>query len=178
MELATLRRKPKMSYQMVQHLYHTSNYPHMDFMRLKQGFIIDDMVDGQAGDPPKVEQPGMIQKKKLKKKKNYGIHSYAFGILINQNHDSEYGKAGICVTPSILKSSLSLYVNKYVLYIAFPNIPHIEISDLAAGRYVINVHHVFRPMKNHHLIQVSSGEENKESNLGIQNDDINVPDVV
>lgn len=133
------------------------------------------MTDGQARGLPNVEQPRMVRKKELNKNINYVIHYHVFGVLINQRHDSGCGKAGIGVTHSILKSNLSLHVNKYVLNIALHNTPYIENFNPNVGGFMTNVSHMFRPMKNHHLIQVPFAEETRESNMGIQNDDINVP---
>lgn len=72
------KKHTNMSYKMVQHLSHTSDLPHMNFMRLKQGVVIKGMVDGQAGGPHNIEQPIVVQKKKLKKNKVYGIPSHFF----------------------------------------------------------------------------------------------------
>lgn len=57
------------------------------------------------------------------------------------------------------------YPNQWVVCVAsgndivIHNIPHVEQSNLTVGGLVINVTHVFGPMKNHPLIQVSFGEE-------------------
>lgn len=56
----------------------------MDFMRLKKGFFIEGKIGYQAGGPPNIEQLVMVQKKKLKKKRNYGIPSHVSGVLFNQ----------------------------------------------------------------------------------------------
>lgn len=100
------------------------------------------------------------------------------GVLINQNHDSEFGEAEMGVSHSILESSLKLYVNKYVSDIAFHNIPLVEKYDLADSGIVINVHNMYEPMENHHLIQMSFYKETQESNLGIQNNDNDVSNIL
>lgn len=72
------KKKIKMLHKMVQHLSHTSNLPHMDYIRLRQGFVIEGKVDSQSGGPPNFKQPVMVQMKELK---DYGILSHMSGVL-------------------------------------------------------------------------------------------------
>lgn len=66
-------KQTKMSYKMLQHLTHASELPLMDFMRLMQEVVIEGMTDGQTVGPPNIEQPIVVQKKKLKKIIDYGM---------------------------------------------------------------------------------------------------------
>lgn len=103
----------------------------------------------------------MVQKKKLMKNNDYGISlpigipSQVSRVLVNQKHDNVLGE----VTLNILKSNCRFFVRKYVPNITLHNISHVDKSDLAADGIVIDVPHMYGPMRNHHLIQMSFGEE-------------------
>lgn len=88
------------------------------------------------------------------------------GKLDNQKHDSGFGKTGICVMLSILKSCHGLYVKEYVLDIALLNFPHCVKTDLADREIVIDVLIMNGLMKNHHL--TSFYKKTQEINMGIQ----------
>lgn len=109
---------------MFQHLTHTSKLPLMDFMRLMRGVVIKGMVDGQARGPPNIEQPTMVQKKKLNKISDYGINSHIgvpshiSRIFTTQKHDVVFGETNIGVPPSLLNLSYNIYVPN----IAFHNV--------------------------------------------------------
>lgn len=45
----------------------------MKFMRLVQEVVIEGNTDGQVGCPPNIEQPTVVQKKKLQKISDYRI---------------------------------------------------------------------------------------------------------
>lgn len=98
----------------------------MDFMRLLQGVFIEGKADGQAGGPPNIEQPIMVQNKKLKKINDYdiilpiGVPSNYFGILIIQNHDFVFGEVEIG-GPSLLNINDKLYVREHILDNVFTN---------------------------------------------------------
>lgn len=79
-----LEKQSKRSYKMVQYITHTSDLPYMDFMRIKQRVVIKGKVDGQDGGPLNIEQPIVVQKKKLKKNRDYGIPSHLSGVLIKK----------------------------------------------------------------------------------------------
>lgn len=89
MKFVILRRKTNMSYKIFQHLTHTFDLPHMNFMRLKQEVAIKGMANCQARDPPNIGQPTVVLKKKLKKNGDYGIFfsigipSHIYGVLIH-----------------------------------------------------------------------------------------------
>lgn len=65
-------KQTKMSYNMLQYLTRVSKLSLMDFIRLMQGVVIEGKTGGQVGGPPNIEQPTIVQKKKLKKISNYG----------------------------------------------------------------------------------------------------------
>lgn len=163
---------------MVQHLTHTTNSPYMKSMRFKQGVFIEGKVDGQNEGPPNIEQPSVVQKKRLKKISDYGIilpvriASHMSGVLINQKHDNVFNEARTGVTFSVLKSNFRLYDKILVPDISLHNIPYV----LAAGGSVIDVSVMKGPMRNHHLIHMSVGEETHETNLGNQDVDKDVLD--
>lgn len=52
-----IRKQTKMS----QHHTHVYELPLMDFMRLMRKVIIEGKADGQAGGPPNIEQPTMVE---------------------------------------------------------------------------------------------------------------------
>lgn len=87
------------------------------------------------------------------------ITSHMNRVFINQKHEIVFGKVVIGVTLSVLKSNYNLYVKKYIPNIILDNIPHADMSDIASGRNVIDVPFMYGPMRNHHLIQKSFGEE-------------------
>lgn len=67
---------------MVQYLsYELTN---MKCMRLKQEVVIKGKTDGHARGPLNIEQPIVVQKKKLKKNRNYGVSYHLFRVLINK----------------------------------------------------------------------------------------------
>lgn len=72
-DVCQVGKQIKMSYYMFQHLTRVSKLPLMDFMRLMQRVVIEGKVDGKARGPTKIEQPTMVQKKKLNKISDYGI---------------------------------------------------------------------------------------------------------
>lgn len=131
----------------------------MDFLRFKHEFFIEGKDDGQIGGPPNIEQPIVVQKKELKKKKNYGILSCMSGFLFNQKHGSVFSETGMCVILNILKSSYKLYVKKYVPDIALHNIPQVDKTDIVTGEIMIEVPILYGNMRNHHLIHMYVGEE-------------------
>ena len=71
----------------------------MDFMRLRKGVVIEGMVDGHVGGSPNIEQPTMVQQKKLKKNSDCGIilligvPSHISKVLINKNLDIGIGES-------------------------------------------------------------------------------------
>lgn len=136
--------KTKMLHKMVQHITHTSDLPHMDTMRLKQGVVIEGKTDGQAGGPPNIKQLVVVQKKEFNR--NYGIPSQMYGVLFNQKHDNVFGKIGIGVTLNILKSSHRLFDKKYVLNIVVLSFPQVDKTDLVTGGIVIKVPLMYVPM--------------------------------
>lgn len=70
---------------------------------------------------------------------------------------------GISVTFSVLKSSYISCVDK---------------SDLAVGGIMIDVPLMYEPMRNHHLIQESFGEETYETIMGKHDVDKDVSDIL
>lgn len=107
----------------------------------------------------------MAWKNKLNKNSHYDssipirISSHMFELCLTKKNDSVFGKTGIKVTLNILKSSHGLFDKKFVPDIALHNIPHVEKYYLVAGGIMINVPHMYEPMKNHHLIQLYFGED-------------------
>lgn len=72
------------------------------------------------------------------------------GVLINKNHDMVDGKDGIYG----LNSSYKMYESDDSLH----NIPLIVMSDITVGGGMNNVPLKPRPMRIHHDIPMSSGE--------------------
>lgn len=64
----------------------------------------------------------------------------------------------------------------YVLDINLHNIPYFDKSDLAAGGNVLHVSLMYGPIRNHHIIQKSFGEDAQE--IDIENQDVDVPDIL
>lgn len=140
-----------MSFKVVQHLTHTSNLPYMDFMRLKQGVVIERKVNDQAGGPLNIEQPVVVLKEELKKNRNYDIPSHMLGSLFNQKHVCVFGKTVTGVTLDILKSNHK----KFILDISLHKFPQADETDLVTGGIV---------MRNHHFIHMSVSEESQKFN--------------
>lgn len=92
-----------------------------------------------VGGPPNIEQPIVVQKKKLKKISDYVIIlpievlSHVYGVLINKKHDIVFCEVGIGVPLSVLNFSYRLYVKKHVPDIALLDIPYFEKFNLTAG---------------------------------------------
>lgn len=88
-----------------------------------------------------------------------------FGKLNYQKPESVFGKAGIGVTLSTLKSSHMLYVKKYVPNIDILNYPYVLKTDLGDGGIVIDVLLINGTLGNHYIMY--SYEETYEINLRI-----------
>lgn len=71
-DMCQFGKQTNMSYKMFQHLTHVFELPCMDLMRLMQEVVIERKMDGHDGRPSNIEQPNMVQKKKLKKIIEYG----------------------------------------------------------------------------------------------------------
>lgn len=154
----------------------------MYFMRLKKYVVIEGKTDVQARGPPNIEQPIVVQKKRLKKNTGYviilsiGISSHMYGIFINKKHDNVFGEIGINL--SVLESNYSMYVKKYVSDISLHHIPYVNKSNLVVDGIVIDFPLMYGPMRNHHLNQIYFSEENQETNMGNLDVDKNVPDIM
>ncbi|CAI8605073.1 unnamed protein product [Vicia faba] len=113
---------------------------HIDCSSHKQEVVIEGKIDGQVGGPPNIEQPTLVQTKKLKKNSDYdiilpiGVPSHIYRVLINQKHDIVFGEADIGV-------------------------------PLTAGGNVIDVTLMFGPIRGHHVIQKSFGEMTHKPNV-------------
>lgn len=154
-EVCQVGKQTKMSYKMFQHITRVSELPLMEFVRLRQGITIEGMVDGQVRGPPNIEQPTVVQNKKLKKINDYGIifpigvPSHICGIFTIQKHDIIFGEAEISVPLSVLNFSYKLYVRKHVPDIVPHNFPHFDKSDLAAGENILDVPLMYEHVRNH-----------------------------
>ncbi|CAI8595117.1 unnamed protein product [Vicia faba] len=119
----------------------------------------------------------MIQKKKPKKNSDYGIilpigvPFHIYGVLINQKHNCKFDIGSHM-------SQLNLWRKMHVPNIVLYNIPHIYKSDLAAGGNVIDVSFFYGPIRKHHLFKKDFGEETHETNMGNQDDDKDVLDIL
>lgn len=150
---------------MFQHINRVSELPLTDFMRLMQEVFIEGKTDGQDGDPPNIEQPKVVQKKKLKKMSDYGIihplgaASHIYGIFTIQKHDIMFGEAEISLPLSVLNCCYKLYVRKHVPDIVPHNIPFFDKSNLGDGEDVLNVSLMYEPVRNYPPIQKIVGDE-------------------
>lgn len=165
---------------MFQDLTHVSELPLIDFIRHLQRVSIKGKANGQAGGPPNIERPRVVQKKKLRKIIVYGtilpigIPSHISGIFTIQIHDIVFGEANICVPLSLLNLSYKMYV----LDIALHNIPHFYKSYLAVGGNMLDVPLMYEPIIHHHLIQKYFTDDTQKTNMGNQDVDKYVSDIL
>lgn len=118
--------------------------PIIDFMRPKQGVVIEWKNDSQAEGPSNIEQLIMIHKKNLKNIIDYGIilpygaPSQISRISVNPKYNIMFDEVKIDVPLSFLNFSYNLVIMKYVPDIFLHNTPHFDESDLVAGGNVFD----------------------------------------
>lgn len=110
------------------------------------------MTDGQVRGPPNIEQPTLVQKKKLKKISDdgiilpIGVNSHNSGIFTIKNQGIVFGEAEVGVPLGVLSLRYKLYFRKHVLDIVPHNIPYFDVMTLD-NNYVSDDDHVHEDVK-------------------------------
>lgn len=89
-----------------------------------------------------------------------------------------FGKTRIGVTLNILKTNHKLFDKKFIPNISLHGFPLASKNDLVTRGIMVEVSLLYGAMREHHLIHMSVSEESNESNLGNQDVDKNMPDIL